>query len=131
MSLLFYFRTLFLYMYFKKYLILVVCFLELYFDKCLWLLQVPADEEDKSNKKSDKTEEKTDETKKEKTEKGKEEEKSENKTDNATNKLNGTDSLNKTEADLKVRNDRDKSKTRLAEERERHQLALSIKKTLK
>ncbi|XP_071176735.1 hypoxia up-regulated protein 1-like isoform X1 [Mytilus edulis] len=63
--------------------------------------EVPADEEDKSNKKSDKTEEKTDETKKEKTEKGKEEEKSENKTDDATNKLNGTDSLNKTEADLK------------------------------
>ncbi|CAG2256140.1 HYOU1 [Mytilus edulis] len=60
--------------------------------------EVPADEEDKSNKKSDKTEEKTDETKKEK---GKEEEKSENKTDDATNKLNGTDSLNKTEADLK------------------------------
>ncbi|XP_071176738.1 hypoxia up-regulated protein 1-like isoform X4 [Mytilus edulis] len=64
-------------------------------------VEVPADEEDKSNKKSDKTEEKTDETKKEKTEKGKEEEKSENKTDDATNKLNGTDSLNKTEADLK------------------------------
>ncbi|XP_052061435.1 hypoxia up-regulated protein 1-like isoform X3 [Mytilus californianus] len=64
-------------------------------------VEVPADEEDKSNKKSDKTEEKTDETKKEKTEKGKEEEKSENKTDDATDKLNGTDSQNKTEADLK------------------------------
>ncbi|CAC5426298.1 HYOU1 [Mytilus coruscus] len=63
--------------------------------------EVPADEEDKSNKKSDKTEEKKDETKKEKTEKGKKEEKSENKTDDATDKLNGTDSQNKTEADSK------------------------------